>query len=376
MLDGPKLNNAENYVYNNFKQEVNNLFSLSVKADKVFSITQPLQRLFAITLIIVVIIYGGFRVSQGTLTTGTLISFMIFLLQLIGPINNVADFYNNYMNAKGSTEKIFSILNTKTEKNKLSNLDIHSVSKPFTLSLKNATFAYSETIILKNINMCFKSGENIAIVGATGSGKSTIINLITRLYPLKEGMLFLNQKDALEINLYDWRSLFGVVSQENTIFSGSILDNLIFGLNYKPSEEKIEKALKIANLYTEIKHLSKGVYTLIGERGMKLSGGQRQRLQIARAYLKDADFLILDEATSSLDSNTEKGIIDNLKTIMKDKTIISIAHRLSTIVDADRIYFIENKVIKDFGTHFDLLKRVPEYRKYIKEQIIKVEEDI
>ncbi|WP_346199923.1 ABC transporter ATP-binding protein [Caldifermentibacillus hisashii] len=371
-----KLNNAESNVYNKFKLEIGKLYELSVSSDKVFAITQPIQRLFAIGLIIVVILYGGVRVSQGTLTTGTLISFMIYFLQLIGPINSVADFYNNYMRAKGSTEKIHSILNTRIENDNLANLNIKYISKPYSLTLKDATFAYNNHEILKNINMSINAGEKIAIVGATGSGKSTIINLITRLYPLKKGMLSLNQIDASELKLDDWRSLFGVVSQENTIFTGSVLDNLTFGLDYKPSEEKIQEALRVANLHIDIERLPNGVHTQIGERGLKLSGGQRQRLQIARAYLKDADILILDEATSSLDSNTEKIITDNFKKLMSDKTIISIAHRLSTIVDADRIYFIENKKIKDFGTHFELMERVPEYKRFVEEQIIKTEKDV
>lgn len=370
-----KLNNAENNVYNKFKLEIHKLFQISVKSDKIYAITQPIQSFFAIALIIVVILYGGFRVSQGTLTAGTLISFMIFLFQLIGPINSVADFYNHYKRAKGSTEKIHYIMNYQVEYDNTSKFDILSISKPYNLALKNATFAYNDQEILSKVNMSFKAGEKIAIVGATGSGKSTTINLITRLYPLEKGMLFLNQVDALETKLDDWRNLFGVVSQENTIFTGSILDNLIFGLNYQPSDKKIQKALIVANLDMDIKSMPKGVDTLIGERGLKLSGGQRQRLQLARAYLKDAAFLILDEATSSLDSNSEKIISDNLKAIKGEKTIISIAHRLSTIVDADRIYFIENNTIKDFGNHFELMRRVPEYKKFVEEQIIKTEEE-
>lgn len=371
-----KLNNAEINVYNKFKLENIELFKLSVKSDKIYAITQPIQRLFAIILIIVVILYGGFRVSQGTLTAGTLISFMIFLFQLIGPINSVADFYTHYTRAKGSTEKLFSIMNTRIENENSAYLNVQSIPQPYSLSLKDATFAYNDIDILKDVTMFFNPGEKIAIVGATGAGKSTIINLITRLYPLKKGMLLLNQNDAKEVKLDDWRSLFGVVSQENTIFTGSILDNLTFGLNYQPSEENIQKALHVANLVSDIERLSKGVHTQIGERGLKLSGGQKQRLQIARAYLKKAPFLILDEATSSLDSDTEKLIADNLKTIMSEKTIISIAHRLSTIVDADRIYFIENNRIKDFGTHFELLQRVPKYRKFVDNQIIDTERSI
>lgn len=364
-----KLNNAEGYVYNKFKLEIGNLYKLSVKSDKVYALTMPIQRLFAIALIIIVILYGGYRVSQGTLTPGTLISFMLFLFQLIGPINSVVDFYYYYKQAKGSTNEIFSILNTNVEQGE-GELKVENVSKPYSLSLRNATFAYNDQLILTNIDMSFNAGEKVAIVGATGSGKSTIINLLTRLYPLERGMLFLNQHDSLDINLEDWRSLFGVVSQENTIFTGSILDNLVFGLASTPSEESIIKALNVANLSKDIEDFPEGIHTLIGERGIKLSGGQRQRIQIARAYLKNPEFLVLDEATSNLDSNSEKIISDNLKEILQGKTIISIAHRLSTIVDADIIYFIKNNRVEDSGTHNELFNRVPDYKKFVEEQII------
>ena len=197
--------------------------------------------------------------------------------------------------------------------------------------------------------------------------------MLTRLYPLEEGMLFLNEKDASEFKLDDWRGLFGVVSQENTIFSGSIFDNLIFGLNYQPTKEEVKNAIDAAFLSKEIERLPEGIHTIVGEQGVKLSGGQRQRIQIARAYLKKADFLILDEATSSVDSHSERVISDNLKHLMRGKTIISIAHRLSTVVDSDKIYFIEDNKIKAVGNHFELLKTVQTYKRFVEEQIIQTE---
>ena len=368
-----KLNNAENNVYSKFKKENDNLYKLSVESDKLFAIMEPVQRLFAIALIMVVILYGGFRVNSGSLTVGTLVSFIIYLFQLIGPINNVAAFYNNYKQTSGATEKIFSIMNTSTENRYEINSSVQNISKPHNLLLKNATFSYDSTDFLDNVTMSFKAGEKIAIVGPTGSGKSTIINLLTRLYPLEEGMLFLNEKDASEFKLDDWRGLFGVVSQENTIFSGSIFDNLIFGLNYQPTKEKVKNAIDAAFLSKEIERLPEGIHTIVGEQGVKLSGGQRQRIQIARAYLKKADFLILDEATSSLDSHSERVISDNLKHLMRGKTIISIAHRLSTVVDSDKIYFIEDNKIKAVGNHFELLKTVQTYKRFVEEQIIQTE---
>ncbi|AQS54404.1 Multidrug resistance ABC transporter ATP-binding/permease protein BmrA (plasmid) [Jeotgalibaca dankookensis] len=365
-----KLNNAEKNVFSKYSDEINDLYVLSFKANKIFALTQPLQRLFAISLIIVVILYGGFRVSRGTLTVGTLISFIIFLFQLIGPINNVADFYNSYKRAIGSTKEISAIMETETENNTLPILKIKEISKPYKLELKNVTFSYDEITVLKNVSMDFNTGEKIAIVGSTGAGKSTVLNLITRLYPVDSGSLYLNEKKASDFKLDNWRSLFSVVSQENTLFSGNIRDNLMFGLDKEISNQKLEDALKFAYLDKEIDSFPEGINTIVGEQGIKLSGGQRQRLQIARAYLKGADFLLLDEATSSLDSYSEKIISENVNKLMKGKTVIAIAHRISTIVNADKIYFIENKKIKDVGTHNELYKRVPAYKRFVEEQII------
>lgn len=367
-----KLNNAENNVITKFKQEGERLLNLSVKSNLIFAVVNPTQKLFAISLIIIVVLYGGFRVSQGTLSTGTMISFMIFLFQLIGPVNSVADFYNHYMRAQGSSEKINEILNEKTEFHFSSDKQLYKAMEQFNaLHLKNVSFSYEKTKVLDNISMEFKRGQKVAIVGPTGSGKSTIINLLTRLYSVDEGKIYLNDQDAYTIEFLDWRNMFSVVSQENTILSGTIYDNLIFGLNTKPTHHQILESLKNSCLLEDVLSLPNGIDTMIGESGLNLSGGQRQRLQIARALLKDSQILILDEATSSLDSYTEKVISENLSANNTNKTIISIAHRLSTILDADKIYFLENGMIVDTGNHFELLDRLPKYKNFVEFQLIK-----
>lgn len=371
-----KLNNAESSVFTSFKKEINYLYEVSLTADKVSSLTGPIQGILSIILIISVFIYGNIRVNTGTLTEGTLVAFMFLLFQLTVPINSVINFFSSYKLTQGSISKIYSIMNTPLENSyefSKTFLDIKKIHNPYSLLLKNATFAYNDSIILDDVTMCFKAGEKVAIVGATGAGKSTIINIITRLYPLTKGTLYLNDNDSSEFKLNDWRRLFGVVSQENSIFSGSLLDNIIFGLDNIPSEREINKALEVAHLEKDIRAMPNGLDTFVGEQGIKISGGQRQRIQIARAYLKDAEFLILDEATSNLDSDAEKKVSDQLDKIMKEKTIISIAHRLSTVVDADKIYFIEDKKVRDVGNHFELLSRVPAYKKFIEEQMIKTE---
>lgn len=372
-----KLNTAEQHTLSKFTEEGDQLKNLSIKSNLIFAIVNPSQKLFAVCLIILVVLYGGYRVEQGTLSTGTMISFMIFLFQLIGPVNSVADFYNHYMRAQGATEKINEILEENSEeensKNDFNKVDTWNfqVTQASTLKLSNICFSHGQRSILHDINMEFKKGEKIAIVGPTGSGKSTLINLITRLYLVDEGEILLNERNSYNIQLHQWRNLFGVVSQENSILSGTIYDNLVLGLKEIPNDSDIHEALEMSCLSNDVSKFPNGIQTSIGEKGMNLSGGQRQRLQIARAILKNAQYLILDEATSSLDSFTEKTIIKNLSSSGSKKTVISIAHRLSTIVDADRIYFIDNGTIKDSGSHTELLKKVPKYKRFVEDQLIK-----
>lgn len=366
-----KLNRAEESILNVFKKQVMNLYRLSVKSDLIYAITGPVQSLFSFALFIFVIVYGGIRVNQGTLTIGTLVSFSVYLFQIIQPVNTVALFYSNYKQTIGATKKINSILNVPVEIQNEGNMRIDLIGRPYNIKLKNVEFSYDKSIVLKDINMSFSNGKKIAIVGSTGSGKTTIINLITRLYPVSKGDIYINEINAKDIKLSEWRKIFGVVSQENTILTGSIYENLIFGLDKKPSIKMVEKSIQVAHLESDINQFEEGISTIVGEQGIKLSGGQRQRIQIARAYLRNADILILDEATSSLDSDSEKSISDALNNIMQGKTIIAIAHRLSTIVDSDLIYFVGNNTIISSGTHYELINKLPEYRKFVEEQLIK-----
>ncbi|MCI1923197.1 MAG: ABC transporter ATP-binding protein/permease [Lentilactobacillus buchneri] len=365
-----KLNNAQENVLKRFKENVLALYHVSIKADKIYAITGPIQTSFTLMVILSIILYGGLRVSEGTLTIGTLVSFLIYLFQMVSPINIMANFYSNYTQARGATSKINEIINTPSEQSEYNqSKQLIKTTNP-ELVLKNVTFSYKDQVVLQNINMKFESHKKIAIVGPSGAGKTTIINLITRLYPLQKGEIYLNGQDSIKINLEEWRSMFGVVTQENSVLSGTIYSNLVFGLKTVPSKMEISEAIKVANLTKDIKKMPNGIKTVVGEQGVKLSGGQRQRLQIARAYLKNPQFLILDEATSSLDSDSEKAVSDALDNIMKNKTIITIAHRLSTVTDSDRIYFVDNKTIIDSGTHEELLNKVPQYKKFVEEQLL------
>lgn len=364
-----KVNKAENDLTSKITVEINKLFNLSLKSDRIFAMIGPLQSMLSFCLILVIILYGAIRVRNGELSTGTLGAFMMYFFQIISPINDVATFYSDKRQMMGATQKVREIINEEDERetNLIDQIIVHSKSL---LQLKRVSFAYGSTPILKNINLEVKSGEKIALVGATGAGKSTLVNVITRLYPINKGNISLNGKSYLDFSIQQWRGFFSVVLQENSLLSGSIRTNLTLGLNKKVTDNELWNALAVVQLKDYISQLPKGLDSLIGEEGSNFSGGQRQRLQIARAYLRDFKFLILDEATSNLDSDTEKIIttaLDKL-TQVKNCGIITIAHRLSTIANSDKIYFLKDKTIIANGTHGELFKRVSDYRRYVQEQ--------
>jgi ATP-binding cassette, subfamily B, bacterial AbcA/BmrA len=364
-----KLNCAEDNILTKFSKKLIELYRLSVKSDTVYAVLSPIQNLISFVLIVLVLFYGGYRVQTGTLTVGVLTSFLIYFFQIINPVNVIMSFHPNYKQISGAVKKIDAILEEPTEKYINTKL-CPKVKQPCNLEINNLSFAYEEKVILKNINMKFPAKQKISIVGPSGAGKTTLVKLITRLYEPSLGNININGINSRDFNLADWRGLFGVVSQDNYIVSGTIYDNLILGLTNAPSDQEIKKALVIANLTTFINSLNKGINTIVGEQGIKLSGGQRQKIQVARAYLKKPTFLILDEATSNLDANSEADITQALKQVMHGKTIITIAHRLSTVVDADAIYFLDdNKIIAE-GNHSELLAKVPKYRSFVKKQMI------
>lgn len=364
-----KLNCAEANILTKFSNKLVELYKLSVKNDTVYAILSPIQSLISFVLIVFVLFYGGYRVQTGTLTVGVLTSFLIYFFQIIGPVNVVMAFYPNYKQINGAAKKIDAILEEQTEKYGKNKLRV-TVKQPCNLEIKNLSFAYEKKEVLKNINMKFPAKQKISIVGPSGAGKTTLIKLITRLYEPLSGMISVNGINSKDFDLIDWRSLFGVVSQENYIISGTIYDNLIFGLTNEPSDQEIKKALLVANLTNFINSLNQGINTIVGEQGVKLSGGQRQKIQVARAYLKKPTFLILDEATSNLDADSEADITQALKQVMHGKTIITIAHRLSTVVDSNIIYFLDNNEIVAEGSHSELLAKVPKYRRFVKKQMI------
>lgn len=364
-----KSNVAEKFVSKVFNNKINKLYRQSIKSDIVQSIVSPLGLIFLFGAIGIVFSYGGYRVSEGTLTVGTLMSFLIYIFQLLNPIGQFADFFTEYKKAQGAMSKLNDISRIKKERT-VSQSEKY-IKKNTSIYMKNISFSYGTHIILKKVNITIPRLKKTAIVGPSGAGKSTIINLIDRLYNPTEGKILLGDLDISTIDLYKWRSLFAIVSQENQIITGTIRDNLVFGLNYTPTEHQLFLALQKSDLREYVLSLPQKLDTFVGEKGIKLSGGQKQRLQIARIYLKNVPYIILDEATSNLDPDTEKIVMNAIDTFEGKKTIIVIAHRLATIQDADRIYFLDKHQITGRGTHTELLKYHSGYRRFVKEQMIK-----
>lgn len=366
-----KLNNAESDVLAKNTREINQLFSLSLKADRIAAVIGPLQSMLSFCLIMAVVLYGAIRVKTGSLSTGTLGAFMMYFFQIIGPINNVALFYSDRKQMLGATRKISEIIGEAAEDQAKGQQVLEQGSS--LLKLDQVSFAYQEQPVLEKVDLAARSGEKIALVGATGAGKSTLVKVITRLYPIDAGRISLNGQASTDFSLHQWRSLFSVVLQENTIFSGSIRDNLTLGLKRKVTDQELWDALAMVRLEEYVRSLPKGLDSQLGESGEWLSGGQRQRLQIARACLSEFKFLILDEATSNLDADTEKIIMTALDQLRRTKNCgqITIAHRLATIVNSDRIYFIKNKTVIASGSHDELMEQVPDYRRYVHEQQVR-----
>jgi len=303
--------------------------------------------------IVAVMWYGATLVSSGDMSIGDLVSFVLYTTFIGASIAGLGDIYSQIQKAIGSSERVLEILDEEPEES----LSAKSSKKvQGNVVFRNVAFQYPtrpEVRVLKNINFEVKAGDKIALAGHSGAGKSTIIQLLMRFYDLEVGNIQIDGEPIKNWNLKQLRSNMGVVPQEVLLFGGSIRENIAYA---KPNatEEEIISASKKANAWQFIKKFPEGLDTLVGERGIKLSGGQRQRIAIARAILKDPAILILDEATSSLDAESEALVQDALNKLMKDRTTIIIAHRLATIRKVDRIYVLRDGEIVEEGTHHDL----------------------
>lgn len=325
-------------------------------AIRLSSAFSPLIRMIIVAGFIATLIWGGELVFEGQLNVGAY-SVMVFLTQrLLWPLTQIGYTFDQYQRAMASTTRVLDLLDTKTA------LDDGERTLPRTevegtMALETVTFSYREgPPVLQELSLAFPAGETSAIVGSTGAGKSTLVKLLLRLYDPDRGRVTLDEHDVRTLRLRSVREAIGLVSQDVFLFHGSVRDNIAFGRR-DASLADIEAAARVAEAHTFIEALPHGYDTVVGERGQKLSGGQRQRISIARAVLKDPPILVLDEATSSVDNETEAAIQRSIARIAVGRTVIAIAHRLSTIRNADRIYVLDAGRLAESGKHAELVAR-------------------
>ncbi|MQS77367.1 ABC transporter ATP-binding protein, partial [Lactobacillus halodurans] len=327
---------------------INRIFNVGIKDAKIEAVLQPIMTTVMLGIFVGILGYGAVRIQQGTLSSGSLVAFLLYLFNIITPVASFATFFSQVQKAMGSTERIQEILNTEPE---ISTVGEEVDVEGKTVTAAHLNFSYdADHQILHDVSFEAKPNTVIAFAGPSGGGKSTIFALLERFYQPDSGSILIGKKSIKNIDLANWRSQIGYVSQDSAVFAGSIRDNLQYGLNKQLTDEELWHGLKLAYADEFVKIFPEQLDTQIGERGVKLSGGQKQRIAIARAFLRDPKILMLDEATASLDSESEEKVQRALDQLMVGRTTLVIAHRLSTIVDADQIYFIEKGTVTGHGT--------------------------
>ncbi len=362
---------AEKYSINRFKK-INKDFSANSRA--MFNkkeLTSPLSELLGIMVVVTLVMYGGYLLTtnQSMLTGSLFITYLALYSQIIQPLKNLSNSSTGVQRGIVAAEKIFSLLDApvKIQENKNAVEKINFID---TIELRNVSFGYETKKVISNINLTISKGKTIALVGESGSGKSTLADLISRFYDTVDGEILIDGVDIKVIKLNSLRSLLAFVSQEAVLFNDTIFNNIAFGTP-DASEEEVKQAAIIANAHSFIEQADEKYNTIIGDRGMKLSGGQRQRLTIARAVFKNAPILILDEATSSLDSESEKLVQQAIESVMKNRTSIIIAHRLSTVQHADEIIVLAKGEMVERGNHNELMRQQGYYCRLVQMQEVK-----
>jgi subfamily B ATP-binding cassette protein MsbA len=360
--------NAESFQSARFGKENNIYQRLLVRLLRRRDLSSPLSEFLGVATVAVLIWFGFSEVQKGALSVATFFALLYAFFSMIEPAKKFAAAYYNVQKGMAALERINAVLHA----NEIIRENINA--KPIggfesTIEFQNVSFYYENNSqpILKNVNLTIPKGKIIALVGASGSGKSTLVDLLPRFHDVSEGSVSIDDKDIQELRLKDLRSLMGIVTQEPVLFNDTIFNNIAFG-KANATLEEVMHAAHVANAHDFIVETEHGYQTNIGDRGTKLSGGQRQRLTIARAVLKNPPILILDEATSSLDSESEKLVQQALDKLLENRTAIVIAHRLSTIQHADKIVVLKNGEIIQSGTHQELMLQDGEYRKLVELQ--------
>ena len=353
----------ELFEINRYNKKTDKIAQLSIELGKIRALFASFIIFGIFGSIVAVIWYGTILIQDNLMSIGDLFSFVLYSVFIAASIGGIAELYASIQKAIGATEKLLEIQNEKPENIQLSSTN-SQVSKG-EIQFKNTYFSYpsrKDSLIINNLSLMINPGEQIAFVGVSGVGKTTITKLLMRFYDVNKGSIFIDNKNINEYNIHDLRKSIGIVPQDIILFANSIKENLLYA-NKEATENEMIDAAKKANAHEFIMNFKDGYNTIVGERGIELSGGQRQRVAIARAILKNPKILIFDEATSSLDSESETMIQESIDLLLKSRTSIIIAHRLSTIKNADKICVIENGTIVDIGTHEALMKKTGTYHK-------------
>ncbi|MFA6899314.1 MAG: lipid A export permease/ATP-binding protein MsbA [Desulfurivibrionaceae bacterium] len=352
----------EHYEINRFSDTVDRLFGVIVKDIKNNSLQGPIMELLGGLGITAIIWYGGHQVITGQSTPGIFFAFLTAIIMVYNPIKGVSNINSAVQQGLAGAKRIFDLLDIQSNiQDKPGAIPLPPFQK--NIEFKNVSFSYDEkTDVLKNIDLTVKYGEVLALVGTSGGGKTTLVNLLPRFFDVTKGSLLIDGTDLRDVTVKSLRAQVAIVSQQTILFNDTVRNNIAYG-DPTRSDEDIIAAAKAAHAYDFIKELPNGFDTVVGESGARLSGGQQQRLSIARALLKNASILILDEATSALDTESEREVQTALENLMKDRTTFVIAHRLSTIKNADRIIVLQDGRIVEEGRHENLLAANGTYTK-------------
>ena len=359
--------NAEKYFAKTFNDSINRLYQLTISIGKKNNLASPMSEFMGILVIGVLLVYGGNLVLvEGSLKGSNFITYIGLAYNILTPAKAISKASYAVKNGLAAAERVFEVLEVE---NTITNKEDAIVKETFTdkISIENINFSYAEENVLKNFSLEIPKGKTVALVGQSGSGKSTIANLLTRFYDVQEGTVKIDGIDIKDMTLESLRDLMGLVTQDSILFNDTIKNNIRLGKE-DATDEEIIAALKVANAYEFVKDLPNGIETNIGDAGGKLSGGQKQRLSIARAVLKNPPIMILDEATSALDTESEKFVQVALENMMQNRTSIVIAHRLSTIQKADKIVVMQKGEIVEQGNHDELIAKDGMYARLVSMQ--------
>ncbi len=360
----------ESHLFKRFQLHNTRFYKIWMKSIKRMTGINPITELAGVMSMAIVLWFGGQEVVKGILSPGAFIAFVASLLALIKPFKRLSRLYGINLQAQAAIMRVFNILDRSTSiTDRVGTVELKKFNSD--IRFEGVHFGYNGREVLKGIDLRVSNGEIIAIVGTSGVGKTTLVNLIPRFYDVTKGSIKIDGIDIRDISLKSLREKIGLVSQETILFNDTVVSNISFGKE-NVDLETVTRAARIANAHDFIIRLPKGYDTVIGERGFNLSGGERQRIAIARAVFKDPPILIFDEATSQLDTESERLIQDAIDRLVKNRTTFVIAHRLSTIAKADRIIVLDDGRIAEEGTHSELMQKGGLYKKLYELQFLPV----